>query len=153
MKQSAGILLYKSDQEELLVLLVHPGGPFFAKKDAGSWTIPKGEFDEGEEALTAARREFREETGKKAEGKAILLKPIRQKSGKTVQAWAVEGDLDVSEVRSNTFEMDWPPRSGKRQSFPEIDKAEWFTIEEALVKINPAQQSFLTELVEVTRKK
>ncbi len=147
MKQSAGILLYKIQKKELTVLLVHPGGPFFAKKDAGAWSIPKGEFENDEDPLLAAKREFFEETGQKIMGDFIPLKSIKQKSGKVVVAWAVAGELDVSNSVSNTFEIEWPPRSGKKKSFPEIDKAEWFSIETALEKIIPAQQEFIKELV------
>jgi predicted NUDIX family NTP pyrophosphohydrolase len=146
MKQSAGILLYKVQEKKLRVLLVHPGGPFWAKKNAGSWSIPKGEFTEEEEPLAAARREFFEETGHKVSGPFITLAPIKQKSGKLVHAWAVENDLDASSIKSNLFEMEWPPRSGKKQQFPEIDKAQWFDVEEALIKILPAQQNFIKEL-------
>lgn len=146
MKQSAGILLYKIEQKQLKVLLVHPGGPFFAKKDAGAWTIPKGEFEKEEDALNAAKREFREETGQELNGETTPLKTIRQKSGKLVHAWAIEGEMDVSKLVSNTFEIEWPPRSGKKQNFPEVDKANWFSVEEALLKIIPAQQEFILEL-------
>ena len=146
MKQSAGILLYKVQKTELYVLLIHPGGPFFAKKDAGAWSVPKGEFEKAEDPLAAAKREFQEETGKKIDGDFIPLKSVKQKSGKLVQVWAVKGELDVSEICSNLFEMEWPPRSGKKQSFPEIDRAEWFTLEEAIQKIIPAQRAFLEEL-------
>lgn len=138
--------MYQWKQKKLLVLLVHPGGPFRAKKDNGAWTIPKGEPAQGEDLLLAARREFFEETGSRAEGSFIALAPVRQKGGKLVHAWALEGDLDVSAIQSNTFEMEWPPRSGKLRSFPEIDKAQWFTPEEALEKILPAQQELLEEL-------
>src|SRR6218665_1989312 len=111
MKQSAGILLYRFEKEKLLFLLVHPGGPFWAKKDAGAWTIPKGEPGEGEDLLLAAQREFYEETGQKAEGRFLKLTPLKQKSGKLVHAWALEGAMDVSQLQSNTFELEWPPRS------------------------------------------
>jgi predicted NUDIX family NTP pyrophosphohydrolase len=135
-KQSAGILLYRINDKNLEVFLVHPGGPFWAKKDQGAWSIPKGEFDEEEEGIFAAKREFLEETGMAVEGEAIPLSPQKQKGGKLVYAWAVEGNLDPAEVRSNTFEMEWPPRSGRLGSFPEIDRAGWFPVEEALRKIN-----------------
>ena len=148
MKQSAGILLFKIQQEELFVLLVHPGGPFFTKKDTGAWTIPKGEFEEGEEPLATARREFFEEMGTRMDEEVHPLKLIKQKGGKVVNAWAAEGELDLREFRSNTFEMEWPPRSGKKQSFPEVDKAEWFGVEDALTKISAAQQNFVFEIEE-----
>src|SRR5579872_4715198 len=113
-KQSAGILLYRFDNKQLQVFLVHPGGPFFRNKDDGAWSIPKGEFLDDEEALTAAKREFEEETGKSIDGKFIPLEPIVQKSGKKVFAWAVEGDIDAETIFSNTFELEWPPKSGKK---------------------------------------
>ncbi len=146
MKQSAGILLYKKENEELKFLLVHPGGPFWAKKDKGAWTIPKGELSENENALDAAKREFFEETGTALSGKCIELKPVKQKGGKLVLAWAAAGELDVEKLNSNTFEIEWPPRSGKLKIFPEVDKAAWFTAQEALEKILPAQQVFIHEL-------
>jgi predicted NUDIX family NTP pyrophosphohydrolase len=147
-KQSAGLLLYRKQTDHLGVFLVHPGGPFWAKKDRGSWSIPKGEFD-GEDALVAAKREFYEETGLPAPlGEYIPLTPISQKGGKTVHAWAVEGELDAGQIRSNSFEMEWPPRSGKRQSFPEIDRGAWFPIQDALEKINPGQAGLINELME-----
>jgi predicted NUDIX family NTP pyrophosphohydrolase len=146
-KQSSGILLYRRSQNHLEVLLVHPGGPFWAKKDLGAWSIPKGEFEE-EDALAAARREFTEETGFPIVGEMLALSPQRQKAGKIVYAWAVEGNLNPQQVRSNTFEMEWPPKSGRKQRFPEIDKAGWFPVEVALKKINPGQTAFIQELVE-----
>lgn len=144
-KQSAGLLLYKVMDGEPLVYLVHPGGPFWAKRDAGAWSIPKGEFLAGEDALAAARREFTEETGQVAEGRFDALAPCRQAGGKLVQAWAVEGDASET-VTSNLFEMEWPPRSGRRQSFPEVDRAGWFTLDEARTRINPGQIPLLEEL-------
>jgi len=138
--------MYKTEAGELHVLLVHPGGPFWAKKDAGAWTIPKGEFTEAEEPLTAARREFFEETGHRVTGECLALTPLKQKSGKRVHAWATEGELDVTKLVSNTFEMEWPPGSGQLKQFPEIDKGRWFTVAEALEKILPSQQGFVTEL-------
>jgi predicted NUDIX family NTP pyrophosphohydrolase len=126
---------------------VHPGGPFFKNKDLGAWTIPKGEFSEDEIPLIAAQREFAEETGSRISGEFIRLTPIRQKSGKKVLAWAVEGDLETEKITSNTFEIEWPPKSGEKKSFPEIDKAEWFNYETAKEKINPAQISFLEEVI------
>ena len=147
MKRSAGILMYRRVKDELQVLLVHPGGPLWARKDEGVWTIPKGEF-ETEDALTAARREFEEETGTAVNGEFVTLTPCTQKSGKVVHAFAVEGDLDAAAIRSNTFRMEWPPHSGRTQEFPEVDRAQWFDLEEAANKINPAQRAFLLELVQ-----
>jgi predicted NUDIX family NTP pyrophosphohydrolase len=147
-KRSAGILLYRRTPA-LEVLLVHPGGPFWAKKDLGAWSIPKGEHDDEEDALACARREFEEETGTKpAAGELDDLGSVRQKSGKVVQAWALEGDLDPATIRSNTFTLEWPPRSGRSQEFPEVDRAEWFALEQAAERINPAQAAFLTRLAE-----
>lgn len=147
---SAGILLFRRPAGRLEVLLVHPGGPFWAKKDDGAWSIPKGEHDADEDPRAAALREFEEELGSPAPSSpdALLdLGTVRQKAGKQVAAWAVEGDLDCAAIRSNTFEMEWPPRSGRRQSFPEIDRAEWFDLETAARKINPAQAELLERLV------
>jgi predicted NUDIX family NTP pyrophosphohydrolase len=146
-KQSAGILLYRRKNKQLEVLLVHPGGPFWAKKDQGAWSIPKGEY-EGEDALAAAKREFEEETGFSVSGETLALGQQKQKGGKVIDAWALEGDLNPDALHSNTFEMEWPPKSGKRQRFPEIDKAGWFTAETALEKINPGQAAFILELTE-----
>lgn len=130
----------------LEVFLVHPGGPFFARKDEGSWTIPKGEFIPPEAALDAAVREFREETGVRLAGPFASLMPVRQKGGKIVHAWAAEGDIDASAIVSNTFEIEWPPRSGRKQSFPEVDRAGWFDVATARVKINASQAALLEEL-------
>jgi len=127
-------------------LLVHPGGPFWKNKNAGAWTIPKGEIAPGEDALATAKREFEEELGLKAEGSFIELKPIKQKGGKVVRAWAFEGDCDPGQVKSNTFTMEWPPRSGKMTEFPEVDRAEFFNLEKAKEKINEAQIPLLEEL-------
>ena len=145
-KKSAGILLYRTMNKKLEVFLVHPGGPFWAKKDIGAWSIPKGEFDDDEEPLAAAKREFKEETGVEISGEFIQLASIKQKSGKIVYAWAVEGDIDPAKIKSNTFEIEWPPRSGKLQTFPEIDKAEWFNYIEAQKKIVLAQSPLIEEL-------
>ncbi len=146
-KHSAGILMYRKKGDRLEVLLVHPGGPFFARKDLGAWSIPKGEF-EGEDALHAAKREFYEETGQTLQDQELIpLAPQKQKGGKTVYAWALEGDIAPEQIKSNLFEMEWPPRSGRKQQFPEIDRAEWFPIEVALQKINPGQVGFIQELV------
>lgn len=146
MKQSAGILLFRKKEKQIEFFLVHPGGPFFAKKDLGFWTVPKGELNEGEEALTAAIREFKEETDQRLAGNFIELTPIVQKGGKKVLCWALEGDLDPSTIVSNTFEIEWPPRSGKKQSFAEIDKANWFTYADAITYINEKQIALLDEL-------
>jgi len=149
-KQSAGILLFRKSDDVLQVFLVHPGGPFFKNKDLGSWTIPKGEFLDDEDALVAAKREFLEETGQPVEGNFIALNPVSLKSGKKVYAWAVEGDIDHETIVSNLFEMEWPPKSGKKQSFPEIDKAAWFDIETAKLKINLGQVGLIESLVDLT---
>jgi predicted NUDIX family NTP pyrophosphohydrolase len=151
MKQSAGILLYKKASNEIFVLLAHPGGPYWKNKDAGAWSIPKGEFTNEENALDAAIREFEEEIGTKISGDFIELQPVKLKSGKTIYAWALEQDLDTSTVKSNEFEIEWPPKSGKTISIPEIDKAEWFPVAEALEKINAAQGDFIKQLVERIR--
>jgi len=145
-KQSAGILLYRRGAGALEVLLVHPGGPFWKNRDAGAWSIPKGEFDENEEALAAARRELTEETGVVAEGPFVALTPLRQRAGKLVYAWAAEGDCDASAIRSNLFSMEWPPRSGRTAEFPEVDRAAWFTLPQARAKLLEAQLPFLDEL-------
>ncbi len=145
-KSSAGILLYRFRDKTLQVFLVHPGGPFWAKKDTGAWSIPKGEFTPGEDPLLAAKREFQEETGQEPKGKLVPLTPIKQSSGKIIQVWALQGDLDPTTIKSNTFTMEWPPRSGRQQEFPEIDRAAWFTLEQAREKIVPGQVGFLKEL-------
>jgi predicted NUDIX family NTP pyrophosphohydrolase len=150
--RSAGILMFRKRGDELRrgieVLLAHPGGPFWARKDIGAWTIPKGLFDDGEDPLAAAKREFFEETGFTASGDFIPLTPRRQRTGKLVHAWAVEGDADASQARSNDFELEWPKGSGKIKRFPEVDKVEWFTAGEARVKIVPGQAGFIDELEE-----
>jgi predicted NUDIX family NTP pyrophosphohydrolase len=144
---SAGLLLYRRRAGELEVLLVHPGGPLWKNKDLGAWTIPKGLADPDEDLIAAARREFCEETGAAAPDGAFLpLGSVRLKSGKLVHAWAVEGDIDISRIESNRFEMEWPPRSGKRASFPEIDRAEYFALDEARRKINAAQVKLIDVL-------
>lgn len=145
-KQSAGIVLYRRGAKELEIFLVHPGGPFWMKKDLGAWSIPKGEYAVGEDPLATATREFAEETG--FELPTGTLQPLGQvtlASGKVVKAWAVEGDCDCA-IRSNTFSMEWPPKSGKRQEFPEVDRAEWFPLSRARDKINPAQCAFLDRI-------
>jgi predicted NUDIX family NTP pyrophosphohydrolase len=148
-ERSAGILLFRRGGDGLEVLLVHPGGPFFARKDDGSWSIPKGLYEEGEEPLAAARREFEEELGSPCPGgDALELGEIRQKNGKRVTAWAIEGDLDAASIVSNTFELEWPPRSGNLQSFPEVDRAAWFTLDTARTKILAAQTPFLDRLAQ-----
>lgn len=147
MKQSAGILMYKHEDGELRVLLVHPGGPLFAKRDLGWWTIPKGEFIDGEEPIAAAVRELWEETGAEVDAAQLAeLGSVRQKSGKVVSAWSVEADFDVTRLESNTFELEWPPHSGKVREFPEVDRGEWFSVQEARAKINAAQAAFLDRL-------
>lgn len=152
-KVSAGLLLFRVRDGVLQVLLVHPGGPFWQHKDNGAWTIPKGGILPGEEPLAAAQREFSEETGFTCQPPFIPLAPIRQKSGKTVHAWAVQGDCDPARVRSISFEMEWPPYSGQKRAFPEVDRAAFFDVEEARRKIIPAQASFISELVDVLHKK
>ena len=145
-KQSAGLLLIRESEGQLEVLLVHPGGPFWAKRDDGAWSIPKGEFSGDEDMLQAAKREFNEETGVTPIGDFTALDPVRQPSGKIVYAWALKADLDPSKVKSNTFQMDWPPGSGLQQEFPEIDRAEWFSVPVAREKINLAQAELLDRL-------
>ncbi|HEX7069152.1 MAG TPA: NUDIX domain-containing protein [Rhodothermales bacterium] len=146
-KRSAGILLYRRTAGRLEVLLVHPGGPFWRNRDEGAWTIPKGEYGDDEDPLDAARREFEEELGSEPQGTAVPLRPIRQKGGKEVSAWAMEGDLDAAAIRSNEFDLEWPPKSGRMQRFPEVDRAEWFDVETARSRINPAQVALIDELV------
>lgn len=143
---SAGLLLYRQGAAGLEVLLAHPGGPFWARKDDGAWMLPKGELEAGEEALDAARREFAEEIGFAPEGPFAPLGEVRQKGGKRVLAWAVAGDLDPAQLRSNLFEMEWPPRSGQRRAFPEVDRVGWFNIGEARVKMLASQWPFIERL-------
>ena len=145
-KTSAGILMYRFRSGRLEVLLLHHGGPFWAKKDLGAWTIPKGEYAGGEDPLAAARREFREETGFEAEGTFIELTPVRQAGGKLVSCWALEGDIPAAEIRSNTFRLEWPPRSGRFAEFPEADRAGWFTVTAARRKILQGQVRLIEEL-------
>jgi predicted NUDIX family NTP pyrophosphohydrolase len=145
-KRSAGLLMYRRSRGELEVLLVHPGGPLWAKKDLGAWTIPKGEYAVDEEPLAAAIREFQEETGLIASGPFGALTPIRQRGGKIVDAWAFEGDCDPGALKSNCFSLEWPPGSGRMREFPEVDRAGWFSIDDAKQKILPAQAGFLDEL-------
>jgi predicted NUDIX family NTP pyrophosphohydrolase len=150
-KRSAGLLLFRRAPNTLEVFLVHPGGPFWAGKDDGVWTVPKGEHEDDEDPLEAARREFEEETSHRPEGTFHPLRPVAQKSGKVVRAWAVEGDFDPALLRSNTFELEWPPRSGRKQSFPEVDRAQWFDLVEADRKIRPEQRPFLEEVRRIAR--
>ena len=145
-KNSAGILLHRLRGSRIEVFLVHPGGPFWAKKDAGAWSIPKGEFEAGQDPLEVAKREFKEETGFAVEGNFIELTPVKQPGGKVVYAWAVMGDCEAESIKSNTFSLEWPPRSGKRKEFPEVDRAGWFTPEVAREKISKGQLNFLEEL-------
>ena len=145
-KRSAGLLMYRKRKGEIEVFLVHPGGPYWAQKDQGAWTIPKGEYDADEEPLAAAQREFQEETGFMATGSFVELGSIRQKSGKTVVAWAVEGDCDPEQLTSNTCEIEWPPRSGKRIEIPEVDRGDWFSLERARAYIWPEQLPLLETL-------
>jgi predicted NUDIX family NTP pyrophosphohydrolase len=145
-KISAGLLLYRRRGAALEVLLVHPGGPFWAKKDEGAWSIPKGEAAPGEDLLDRARREFAEETGFAVEGAFRPLTPVRQAGGKAVHAWALEGDIDTAALRSNRFSLEWPPRSGRIQEFPEVDRGEWFALSAARRKINKGQLPLLDEL-------
>ncbi len=145
-RTSAGLLLFRKRSVGLEVFLIHPGGPFWRGKDIGAWSIPKGEIDAGEDPLAAARRELTEETGVAVEGEFVALAPVRQKAGKVVVAWAIEADCDASTITSNSFSMEWPPRSGKHPDFPEVDKAAWFAFPEARRRINPAQAAFLDEL-------
>ena len=148
-KHSAGILMYRSRGDSLEVLLVHPGGPYWAKKDDGAWSIPKGEFNiEEEDPLKTAKREYKEETGFDIEGSFTPLDTLKQKSGKIVHVWAIEGDCDAAEIKSNTFMMEWPPRSGKQQEFPEVDRGDWFNIETAKIKLLKGQVGFIDRLLD-----
>lgn len=150
-KLSAGILLYRRRGPTLEVFLVHPGGPYWASKDDGAWSIPKGEYSEREDPLATARREFAEETGFHVTGSFRPLMPLTQPSGKVVSAWAVKGDLDPATVRSNSFSLEWPPHSGKRQEFPEVDRGAWFDIPTAHMKLQPGQRGFLDQLEELLK--
>ena len=152
-KQSAGLVMYRIRDGRLEVLLVHPGGPFWAKKDLGAWSIPKGEIEPQEDGLSAAKREFEEETGIKPEGEMASLGATRHKSGKIVAAWAFAGDCDPREISSNSFSMEWPPRSGRQQQFPEIDRAEFLTLEAAKEKIVAGEYDLLQRLAEILRDK
>ena len=148
-KRSAGLLMYRRSGGDVAVLLVHPGGPFWAKKDLGAWSIPKGEYAPSEDPLAAAQREFEEETGVRPRGEFQPLGDVVQAGGKRVSAWAVEGDLDPAALVSNSFELEWPPRSGRKRSFPEVDRAEWFAPEEARRKILAGQRPFIDRLVKL----
>jgi predicted NUDIX family NTP pyrophosphohydrolase len=152
-KQSAGLLMYRIKDGQLEVLLVHPGGPFWVKKDLGAWSIPKGEAESNEESLATAQREFEEETGIQPQGEMISLGTIRQKSGKTVSAWGFAGDCDPVTIKSNFFSLEWPPRSRKQQQFPEIDRAGFFNLEAAKAKIIAAEFELLERLAEAVRSK
>ena len=145
-KKSAGLLLYRRSGGRLEVLLVHPGGPYWRRRDVGAWSIPKGEIEPGEDPLQAAQREFEEELGSPINGEFVKLNPIRQASGKWVHAWALEADFDTTSFKPGTFSMEWPPKSSRRQEFPEVDRAEWFTLDDARRKINPAQIALLDQL-------
>jgi predicted NUDIX family NTP pyrophosphohydrolase len=147
-KRSAGLLMFRSTGGELEVFLVHPGGPFWTGKDAGAWTVPKGEYVDGEEPLDAAKREFTEETGFTAKGNFIALGTVRQTSGKIVNAWAFEGDCDPGKLKSNFCEIEWPPRSGKKLEIPEVDRGAWFGLSEARKRILKSQEPFLDVLGE-----
>jgi predicted NUDIX family NTP pyrophosphohydrolase len=151
-KKTAGLLLYRIRSSALEVFLVHPGGPFWARKDEGAWSIPKGEFDEDEEPLNAAKREFKEETGFSMDGNFIGLASLKQRSGKLIYAWALEGDCDAEAIKSNLFSIEWPPRSGRRREYPEVDRAGWFALELAKRKIVPGQIGFLEELQQMMNK-
>lgn len=147
--QSAGILLYRIKDNNLELFLVHPGGPFWQKKDLGAWSIPKGEFSDNEDPFAAAKREFEEETGMALSGNFTELTPVKQKAGKLIYTWAMQGDIDPATISSNCFSMEWPPQSGKWKKFPEVDKAEWFEVDEAKQKINPAQATLIDELLNI----
>ena len=147
-KRSSGILMYRRPAGGLELLLVHPGGPFWARKDWGAWSIPKGEYSDAEDALAVAKREFEEETGARPQGDFLPLGDIVQPGRKIVTAWALEGDFDPTRLTSNRFELEWPPKSGRRASFPELDRAQWFAPAEARRKILPAQSEFITRLLQ-----
>jgi predicted NUDIX family NTP pyrophosphohydrolase len=151
-KRSAGILMYRRPDAGVELLLVHPGGPFWARKDLGAWSIPKGEYSESEDALAVAKREFEEETGMRPRGELLPLGELVQPGRKIVTAWALEGDFDPSELKSNLFEMEWPPKSGRKQSFPEVDCAQWFSPADAREKILKGQSEFITRLLQAIGK-
>ena len=153
LKQSAGIVLYRFNEDQWQVFLVHLGGPFWSRKDEGAWQIPKGEFTDEEDALTAAKREFFEETGFTIDGNFLPLSPLKQKDGKFVFAFAVKGTVDATAIRSNEFEMEWPPKSGKKKSFPEVDRASWFSIDNARKKILQSQLPLIDEVEKIAEEK
>jgi len=148
-RRSAGIILYRKRHGSTEIFLVHPGGPYWAKRDDGSWSIPKGEYEEGEEAIDAARREFLEETGVAVNGPFLALRPVRQPSGKIITAWAAEGELDPARLRSNSFSLEWPPKSGITQSFPEVDRGAWFSLTEARDKLSRGQLPLLQGIADL----
>ncbi len=152
-KKSAGILLFRLIKDKIEFLLVHPGGPFWAKKDLGVWSIPKGEFEEGEAPLDAAIREFEEEMGQTIGGEFIKLSPVKLKSGKMIYAFAQEKNIDTASIVSNSFSVEWPPKSGKHQDFPEVDRVEWFNLDTSKEKINKGQIDLINELMEIISKK
>ncbi len=145
-KQSAGLVIYRQRVEHIEVFLVHPGGPFWCNKDDGAWSIPKGEFAPNEDPLEVAQRELLEETSQKVDGPFTQLRPVKQRGGKIVHAWAVAADFELVDLKSNTFTKEWPPRSGKAKEFPEVDRAEWFDFETAMQKINAGQREFIAQL-------
>ena len=149
-KKSAGILFYRVIDYSIEILLVHPGGPYWEHKDAGAWSIPKGELDDNEDPLETAIRELEEETGIKVSGAFIELTPAKQKSGKLIYAWGIQGNCDPGKIKSNSFTIEWPPKSGSKKSFPEVDRAAWFSADEAMQKIVPGQKGFIEELVKKT---
>lgn len=148
-KTSAGILFYRIQKNKLEVLLVHPGGPFWSRKDDGAWSVPKGEVELNEDLLEAATREVKEELGIEPEGKPIPMNPLKQKSGKLIHCWALRQNLDPTKIVSNFFELEWPPKSGHKKQFPEVDKAAWFDVPSARKKILPGQAGFLDELIKM----
>jgi predicted NUDIX family NTP pyrophosphohydrolase len=148
-RRSAGLLIYRIHRESIEVFLVHPGGPFWAKKDLGAWSIPKGEYGDGENPIDVAKRELLEETGFEVQGDFVPLVPVKQAGGKVVTAWAVRGDFDASAIRSNLFTMEWPPRSGRQQEFPEVDRAAWFGLDQAHEKILKGQLPLLDALAKL----
>lgn len=149
---SAGVLLYRVRSGSVQVFLVHPGGPYWARKDDGAWSIPKGEYQEDNDPLAAAKREFREETGSEVTGSFCALSPLKQPSGKILSAWAVKGDIDAATVKSNTFSLEWPPRSGKIQECPEVDRGDWFDLPAARTKLQPGQRGFLDQLEQLLKR-
>lgn len=148
-QKSAGLLLYRFNNNLIEYFIVHPGGPFWTKKDIGAWSIPKGIIEDNEDPLKAAIREFEEETGAKISGNFISLTPVKMKSGKIIYAFAIEYDLDITQIKSNTFTMEWPPKSGKKKEFPEIDKGEWLETETCILKLNDSQKPFINELLKI----